>query len=326
MAASAVVAESLGRRFGDFVAVRDVSFTVAEGEAFGFVGPNGAGKSTTINMLCTLLRPTSGQAWIAGLDVARQPLQVRQQIGLVFQDTTLDDYLTAAENLRFHAELYGVDPQIREQRLDAVLEMVGLDDRRGDLVGDFSGGMKRRLEIARGLIHSPRVLFLDEPTVGLDPQTRTHIWEYINELRRREQVTIFLTTHYMDEAEHCDRIAIVDNGSLVAIDTPDALKATIGKDRIELHVDDTSATVAELAGRFAIEARLSEGAVVFHVAGGEQFVPRLFAELRQPIRSIRVARPSLDDVFMTYTGRTIRDAEASSGDRLRANPMMKGRR
>jgi len=294
-----------------------VSFEVAEGEAFGFLGPNGAGKSTTINMLCTLLRPTSGCARIAGLDVAQHPLQVRQQIGLVFQDTTLDDYLTAAENLRFHAELYGVNPKIREQRLDAVLEMVGLGDRRDGLVGDFSGGMKRRLEIARGLIHSPRVLFLDEPTVGLDPQTRAHIWEYINELRRREQITIFLTTHYMDEAEHCDRIAIVDHGSLVAIDTPDALKATVGKDRIELHVDDEAATVSELAARFAIEARLSEGAVIFQVTGGEQFVPRLFAELEQPIRSIRVARPSLDDVFMTYTGRTIRDAEASAGERMR---------
>jgi len=294
-----------------------VSFEVAEGEAFGFLGPNGAGKSTTINMLCTLLRPTSGCARIAGLDVAQHPLQVRQQIGLVFQDTTLDDYLTAAENLRFHAELYGVNPKIREQRLDAVLEMVGLGDRRDGLVGDFSGGMKRRLEIARGLIHSPRVLFLDEPTVGLDPQTRAHIWEYINELRRREQITIFLTTHYMDEAEHCDRIAIVDHGSLVAIDTPDALKATVGKDRIELHVDDEAATVSELAARFAIEARLSEGAVIFQVTGGEQFVPRLFPELEQPIRSIRVARPSLDDVFMTYTGRTIRDAEASAGERMR---------
>src|SRR5665213_76053 len=321
MAASAVVAESLGRRFGDFVAVRDVSFTVAEGEAFGFVGPNGAGKSTTINMLCTLLRPTSGQAWIAGLDVARQPLQVRQQIGLVCQDTTLDDYLTAAENLRFHAELYGVNPAIREQRLDAVLKMVGLDDRRDDLVGDFSGGMKRRLEIARGLIHSPRVLFLDEPTVGLDPQTRAHIWEYINELRVREQITIFLTTHYMEEAEHCDRIAIIDHGSLVAIDSPDALKATIGKDRIELHVEDAAATIAALREQFGIEARLSEGAVAFHVAGGEEFVPHLFAELGEPVQSIRVARPTLDDVFMTYTGRTIRDAEASSGERMRASAM-----
>jgi ABC-2 type transport system ATP-binding protein len=321
MAAAAVVADSLGRRFGDLEAVRDVSFEVGEGEAFGFLGPNGAGKSTTINMLCTLLRPTSGSARIAGLDVARQPLQVRRQIGLVFQDTTLDDYLTAAENLRFHAELYGVGAAVREQRLDALLEMVDLNDRRDDLVSTFSGGMKRRLEIARGLIHSPRVLFLDEPTLGLDPQTRSHIWEYINELRRRETITIFLTTHYMDEAEHCDRIAIIDHGSLVAIDTPDALKATIGKDRIELHVDDVEATIAELKQRFGLEARLSEGTVTFHVADGEQFVPRLFAELTQPIRSIRVARPTLDDVFMTYTGRTIRDAEASAGERLRNHAM-----
>lgn len=321
MAAAAVVADSLGRRFGNLDAVRDVSFEVGEGEAFGFLGPNGAGKSTTINMLCTLLRPTSGSARIAGLDVVRQPLQVRQQIGLVFQDTTLDDYLTAAENLRFHAELYGVDATVREQRLDALLAMVDLDDRRDDLVGTFSGGMKRRLEIARGLIHSPRVLFLDEPTIGLDPQTRTHIWEYINELRRREVITIFLTTHYMEEAEHCDRLAIIDHGSLVAIDTPDALKATIGKDRIELHVDDAEATMAELAERFGLEARLSEGTVTFHVADGEQFVPRLFADLEQPIRSIRVARPTLDDVFMDYTGRTIRDAEASAGERLRNHAM-----
>jgi len=246
---------------------------------------------------------------------------VRRQIGLVFQDTTLDDYLTAAENLRFHAELYGVGAAVREQRLDALLEMVDLNDRRDDLVSTFSGGMKRRLEIARGLIHSPRVLFLDEPTLGLDPQTRSHIWEYINELRRRETITIFLTTHYMDEAEHCDRIAIIDHGSLVAIDTPDALKATIGKDRIELHVDDAETTMAELAERFGLEARLSEGTVTFHVADGEQFVPRLFAELTQPIRSIRVARPTLDDVFMAYTGRTIRDAEASAGERLRNHAM-----
>jgi ABC-2 type transport system ATP-binding protein len=319
VAVPAVFADALGRRFGDLEAVRGISFEVAEGEAFGLLGPNGAGKSTTINMLCTLLRPSSGRAEIAGLDVALRPLEVRAQIGLVFQDTTLDDYLTAEENLRFHAELYGVPPTERGQRLDAVLGMVGLDERRHDLVGTFSGGMKRRLEIARGLIHSPRVLFLDEPTLGLDPQTRTHIWDYINELRRREQITIFLTTHYMDEAEHCDRLAIIDNGSLVAIDTPDALKATIGKDRIELHVDDVQATIAELAQRFGLDAQVSEGAVAFHVAGGEQFVPRLFAELTVPVKSIRVARPTLDDVFMTYTGRTIRDAEASTGERMRTH-------
>jgi ABC-2 type transport system ATP-binding protein len=206
---------------------------------------------------------------------------------------------------------------VREERLTGVLEMVGLEERRTDLVDTFSGGIKRRLEIARGLLHSPRVLFLDEPTIGLDPQTRAHIWEYINELRARERITIFLTTHYMDEAEHCDWLAIIDNGSLVAVGTPDALKATIGEDRIELHVDDAPATIAALAERFGVEARVSEGAVIFHVGGGEEFVPRLFAELGEPVRSIRVARPSLDDVFMTYTGRTIRDAEVSASGRLR---------
>ncbi len=307
----------LRRRFDDVDAVAGVSFDVAEGEVFGFLGPNGAGKSTTINILCTLLRPTSGSARIAGVDVVAEPLWVRQQIGLVFQDTTLDDYLTAEENLSFHAELYGVDPDQLAGRLDAVLAMVDLADRRGHLVGTFSGGMKRRLEIARGLIHSPRVLFLDEPTVGLDPQTRAHIWAYINELRVREQITIFLTTHYMEEAEHCDRIAIIDHGELVAIDTPDALKAMIGKDRIELHVDDAPATIDRLRDRFGIDARLSEGAVTFHVTGGEEFVPRLFAELGKPVNSIRVARPTLDDVFMAHTGRTIRDAEASAGERMR---------
>jgi ABC-2 type transport system ATP-binding protein len=188
--------------------------------------------------------------------------------------------------------------------------------------------MKRRLEIARGLIHSPRVLFLDEPTVGLDPQTRAHIWEYIHELRDREAITIFLTTHYMDEAEHCNRIAIVDNGELVVVDTPDALKAMIGKDRIELQVPDAEATIAALREKFSLEATISEGAVAFHVADGEEFVPKLFADLGQPISSIRVSRPTLDDVFMTYTGRTIRDAEASAGEwrRSRSKRRMRVRR
>jgi ABC-2 type transport system ATP-binding protein len=321
-----VEASGLVRHFGDVVAVRGISFEVNEGEIFGFLGPNGAGKSTTINMLCTLLQPTSGSARIAGFDVVREPLKVRSHIGLVFQDTTLDDYLTASENLRFHAELYGVEPEARAERLDLVLSMVGLIDRKDHLVGTFSGGMKRRLEIARGLIHSPRVLFLDEPTIGLDPQTRAHIWEYIHELRDREAITIFLTTHYMDEAEHCDRIAIVDDGTLVVVDTPDALKALIGKDRIELQVPDGEATITALRERFSLEAQVSEGAVAFHVADGEKFVPKLFAGLGQPISSIRVSRPTLDDVFMTYTGRTIRDAEASVGERMRNRTRIHRRR
>jgi ABC-2 type transport system ATP-binding protein len=321
-----IAVRDLTKRFEQVEAVRGVTFDVAPGETFGFLGPNGAGKSTTISILCTLMRPTSGHASVAGFDVVAEPLRVRSRIGLVFQDTTLDDYLTAAENLRFHAELYGVRRAEVGPRIDQVLEMVGLADRQASLVRTFSGGMKRRLEIARGLLHSPRVLFLDEPTVGLDPQTRSHIWSYINELRTRESITIFLTTHYMDEAEHCDRIAIIDHGELVAEGSPDALKATIGEDRIELQVDDPAAAIEALAAGFGIEAKESEGAVAFHVAGGDQFVPHLFAELTLPIRSIRVSRPTLDDVFMTYTGRTIRDAEASGEDRMRSAPFVRAHR
>ncbi|MGH7642364.1 MAG: ATP-binding cassette domain-containing protein [Candidatus Dormibacteria bacterium] len=321
----AIVAQDLRKSYREIEAVRGVSFEVATGEIFGFLGPNGAGKSTTISMLCTLVLPTAGSAKVAGFDVVADQARVRQRIGLVFQDTTLDDYLTATENLRFHAELYGVPREVVPVRLRQVLEMVDLWERRDGLVQTFSGGMKRRLEIARGLLHAPAVLFLDEPTVGLDPQTRSHIWSYIQELRRREQITIFLTTHYMDEAEYCDRLAIMDNGVLVAVDTPEALKGSIGEDRVELHTDDDQLAIERLAQQFQIKAQISEEAVTFHVPGGEQFVPRLFAELGVVIRSIRVARPTLDDVFMTYTGRTIRDAEASGSDRLRANPWMRAR-
>jgi ABC-2 type transport system ATP-binding protein len=323
---AAVSVRDLVKRFGDVEAVSGISFAVAPGEAFAFLGPNGAGKSTTISILCTLLHPTSGEARVAGCDVVRDPLGVRRRIGLVFQDPTLDDYLTAEENLRFHAQLYRVPASEIPTRLDEVLAMVELTDRRRSLVRTFSGGMKRRLEIARGLMHSPHVLFLDEPTVGLDPQTRSHIWSYINELRTRERITMFLTTHYMDEAENCERIAIIDRGKIVATGTPEALKEAVGKDRIELHVDDPGAVIDELRREFGIEARLSEGQVAFHIAGAEEFAPRLLAELRTPAKSIRIARPTLDDVFMSYTGRTIRDAEASSAERMRARPMMRARR
>jgi ABC-2 type transport system ATP-binding protein len=326
-AASSVVAvRDLVKRFTGVEAVRGISFDVQAGEAFGFLGPNGAGKSTTISILCTLLRPTSGTVSVAGFDVLRDPLAVRRRIGLVFQDPTLDEYLTAEENLRFHAQLYRVPRTQIARRIDEVLEMVELGDRRDSLVRTFSGGMKRRLEIARGLMHSPQVLFLDEPTIGLDPQTRNHIWSYINELRARERTTMFLTTHYMDEAENCDRIAIIDNGVIVASDRPEALKAAVGEDRIELAVDDPTVAISELRERYAIDAQLSEGHVAFHVAGAENFAPRLLAELDTPTRSIRIAHPTLDDVFMTYTGRTIRDAEASAAERLRARPMMRARR
>jgi ABC-2 type transport system ATP-binding protein len=317
---SAVSVNGLVKRYDEVEAVRGIEFEVASGEIFGFLGPNGAGKSTTINMLCTLVRPSGGSAHVAGYDVVSERDDVRRNIGLVFQDTTLDGYLSAEQNLQLHAELYGVPRELVGERMRQVMEMVGLWERRGSLVNTFSGGMKRRLEIARGLLHSPRVLFLDEPTVGLDPQTRSSIWRYIRELKAREDITIFLTTHYMDEAEYCDRIAIMDQGRIIVLDTPEALKAEVGKDRVQIQTDDDQAAIAGLRERFDIEATVAEGAVTFGVPEGGQFVPRLFDEwdpALPAIRSVSVARPSLDDVFMSHTGTTIRDAESGQTDTRR---------
>jgi ABC-2 type transport system ATP-binding protein len=308
---AAIVVKQLRKSYGEVEAVRGVDFDVPPGEVFGFLGPNGAGKTTTINMLCTLVRPSGGTAQVAGHDVVRERDSVRRNIGLVFQEPTLDGYLTAEQNLRLHAELYGVQSGLVAPRMRQVLEMVGLWERRDSPVQTFSGGMRRRLEIARGLMHSPRVLFLDEPTLGLDPQTRSSIWRYIGELRESEQITIFMTTHYMDEAEMCDRIAIMDRGEIVALDTPAALKADVGADRVRIQTDDDEAAIEALAERFELEGRVSEGAVTFFVRAGEEFVPRLFTELGMPIRSVSVSRPTLDDVFMSHTGTTIRDAEES---------------
>jgi ABC-2 type transport system ATP-binding protein len=321
----AVSVHGLVKRYDDVEAVTGIDFDVTTGETFGFLGPNGAGKSTTIGMLCTLVRPTGGRASVAGYDVATERDEVRRNIGLVFQDTTLDGYLTAEQNLRLHAELYGVPRALVPARMREVLEMVGLWERRASRVATFSGGMKRRLEIARGLLHSPRVLFLDEPTVGLDPQTRSSIWGYIRELKAREDITIFLTTHYMDEAEYCDRIAIMDRGKIIVLDTPEALKASVGRDRVQITTDDDDAAIAALRERFGLEATVAEGLVTIAVESGEQFVPRLFAELGVPIRSVSVSRPSLDDVFMSYTGTTIRDAESSTNDRNRQFARMMAR-
>jgi len=301
---SAITVRGLRKSYGPVEAVRGVDFDVAPGETFGFLGPNGAGKSTTIKILCTLARATSGSASVAGFDVATQRDEVRRRIGLVFQETTLDNYLSAAQNLRFHAELYGMPRQLVGPRMQQVLEMVGLWERRDAKVLTYSGGMKRRLEIARGLMHSPRVLFLDEPTVGLDPQTRASMWSYIHELREQEEITIFLTTHYMDEAEHCDRIAIMDEGTLVALDTPDALKATVGTDRVTIRTEDDDAALARLP-----EGVRTDDGIVLNVPDGEFYVPHLFGTLGVPITSVSISRPSLDDVFLSYTGRTIRDSE-----------------
>jgi ABC-2 type transport system ATP-binding protein len=322
---AAVSVRGLVKRYDEVEAVSGIDLDVEAGETFGFLGPNGAGKTTTIGVLCTLVRPTGGGATVAGHDVARERDEVRRNIGLVFQETTLDGYLTAEENLRLHAELYGVPRAAVPDRMRQVMEMVGLWERRASLVRTFSGGMKRRLEIARGLLHSPRVLFLDEPTVGLDPQTRSSIWGYIRELKEREDITIFLTTHYMDEAEYCDRIAIMDRGRIIVLDTPAALKASVGRDRVQIGTDDDEAAIAALRERFGLEATVAEGLVTFAVENGGQFVPRLFAELGVPIRSVSVSRPSLDDVFMSYTGTTIRDAEASQTDRSRQFARMMAR-
>jgi ABC-2 type transport system ATP-binding protein len=325
----AISVRGLVKHFGEVEAVKGVNFEVATGEVYGFLGPNGAGKTTTINMLCTLVKPTAGEASVAGHDVVKERDDVRRNIGLVFQDPTLDAYLTAEQNLKLHAELYGLQRDLVKPRMRQVLEMVGLWERKDSVVGTYSGGMRRRLEIARGMMHSPRVLFLDEPTIGLDPQTRRSIWNYIAELKEREDITIFMTTHYMDEAEWCDRIAIMDHGEIVALDTPESLKAQIGRDRVTIHTDNDEAAIAALADQFGIEAGVVEGAVVFGVPGGEEFVPRLFAELGVPIKAVSVSRPTLDDVFMSHTGTTIRDAEEDAGknrNRMMMQAMHGGRR
>jgi ABC-2 type transport system ATP-binding protein len=305
----AVEVEHLVKQFGDFTAVDDVSFAVEPGELFGFLGPNGAGKTTTISILCTLLSPSGGAARVAGYDVATQPSEVRSNIGLVFQEITLDDYLTGAENLKFHAVLYGCPPRQVRERAAPLLEMVGLTDR---------------LEIARGLLHAPRVLFLDEPTIGLDPQTRAHIWDYVDTLREREDTTMFLTTHYMDEAERCDRIAIIDRGKIVAIDTPSALKASIGSDVVTIETADDTLALEQVANGLAIDGELTKDGLRLRVPDGEGFVPQLFEHLSLGIRNVNVRRPSLDDVFMEYTGRDIRDAEAGANDQFKMNAMTRG--
>jgi ABC-2 type transport system ATP-binding protein len=319
----AVEVDGLVRRFGDFTAVDGISFAVEPGELFGFLGPNGAGKTTTISILCTLLNPSDGTARVAGYDVVADRTKVRSSIGLVFQEITLDDYLTAEENLRFHAVMYGVPPKDIEPRMNPLLEMVGLSGRKDQEVRFFSGGMKRRLEIARGLLHTPRVLFLDEPTIGLDPQTRFHIWDYVDELRARERTTMFLTTHYMDEAERCDRIAIIDQGRIVAIDTPSELKASVGADTVTMTTADDNRAIEQLREHFDVTAERRHDQLVLHVPDGDEFVPKIFAALDVRVSSVNVRRPSLDDVFIKYTGRDIRDAEAGNVAQLTSNPMVR---
>jgi ABC-2 type transport system ATP-binding protein len=305
----------LGKDFGSFTAVAEIDFQVYRQEIFGFLGPNGAGKSTTINMLATLLRPTRGRAELAGHDVRTQPNEVRQAIGMVFQDPSLDERLTAEENLYFHALLYNVPRALRAERMEQVLNIVGLTDRRRSLVRTFSGGMKRRLEIARGLLHHPAVLFLDEPTAGLDPQTRNAIWEHVRRLRDEVGITVFMTTHYMNEAENCDRIAVIDHGKIQALDTPAALKQLLGGDVIIVAGDRE--LQHDIAARYGVRVQEVGGEFHFQVTRGAEFVPRVVVDFDDRVRSIQVKQPSLDDVFLFLTGRVIREEEGSELDRMR---------
>jgi ABC-2 type transport system ATP-binding protein len=304
---SIISVKNLSKQFKSIKAVDGITFSVNAGEVFGFLGPNGAGKSTTINILCTLLSPTAGNAEIAGYDCVKNPDEVRSAIGLIFQDTTLDAGLTAYENLQFHAYLYNLDRKLTERRIDEMLAVVELSNRKHDLIKNFSGGMKRRLEIARGLIHYPRVLFLDEPTLGLDPQTRNTIWDFINTLRKQEKITVFMTTHYMEEAENCDRIAIIDHGKIIAEGTPATLKQVVRGDVIHLVTEDNKRAVGEIQRLFQIAAREENGGLVLETEKGDEFIPKLIHELPVRTMSVSLKKPTLNDVFLKLTGRTIRD-------------------
>jgi len=314
---SNITVERLTKKFNGLTAVDGISFSVEPGEVFGFLGPNGAGKSTTINILCTLLSPTSGQASVAGFDCVRQPDLVRQSIGIIFQDPTLDNGLTAYENLLFHAYLYNLNRATARSRIDEVLKLVDLDSRKNDIVRKFSGGMKRRLEIARGLLHYPKVLFMDEPTLGLDPQTRNMIWEFIRSLKVRTGITIFMTTHYLEEAEFCDRVAIIDLGKIISMGSPAELKASLKGDTLTLTSRDDRALAAEISERFGLTAAPVTGGLSLTVERGEEFLPALIKGLKAEVLSVSLTRPSLNDVFLALTGKSIREEEAEMNAPLR---------
>ena len=307
-----IEARNLTRRFNGLTAVDHVNLDVEEGEIFGFLGPNGAGKTTTIKMLTTLLRPSEGWARICGYDVVRQPDLVRRSIGVVFQEPALDDQLTGRENLDFHARLYGLSRREREERIEEVLRLVGLRDRADELVKSYSGGMRRRLELARGFVHHPKVLFLDEPTLGLDVQTRRAIWNYIMELNRREGITIFLTTHYLEEADKLsDRVAIIDRGKILAVDSPRNLKDRIGSDVISLTCSEPSRLGRILESASWVRGvKHHGGGLSIYVEIGEEKIPeiiRMAEENGIRISSITLREPSLEDVYLSFTGRSIRE-------------------
>jgi len=306
----------LTKKFGDLVAVDKLNIGVEQGEVFALLGPNGAGKTTTISMLCTILKTTSGTAKVNGYDIVKQATQVRKSIGIVFQDPSIDDRLTGRENLYMHANLYGVPTSEQKPRIESVLKLVELEDRADDILRTYSSGMRRRLEIARGLIHYPKILFLDEPTIGLDPQTREHIWTYIQELKKTHDITIVLTTHYMEEADKLsDRVAIIDYGKIVALDTPAKLKETLEGDVITIKTENPQKLASALTKMLAIsKTRITDDSVEITVREGKKLLPKivdLATEYGVDIESVSNREPTLEDVFIHYTGRAIR-TEGSS--------------
>jgi ABC-2 type transport system ATP-binding protein len=319
----AITVDKLTRQFNGFVAVDHISFTVNAGELFGVLGPNGAGKTTTINLLSTLLKPTSGYAEVAGHNVSKDKDNVRRNIGIVFQEPALDDKLTGKENLEFHAMMYGMNKADRRKRIKEVLELVELTDKANVLVEKYSGGMKRRLEIARGLIHKPEVLFLDEPTLGLDAQTRRHVWNYIKILNKEHNVTIILTTHYMEEADYlCDRIGIIDHGKIIALDTSANLKDLLGGDVVSLEIEgDGEELMTHLKElRWVKAIKKHDRTLHLTMEKGERRIPELISiahKLGITVLSVNLREPSLEDVFLHFTGKTMREKEASQRERSR---------
>jgi ABC-2 type transport system ATP-binding protein len=317
----AVTVENLTKKFGDFTAVDNISFDIDENEIFGLLGPNGAGKSTTISILATMSDPTSGKAIVNGHDTADDEDGVRKSIGIVFQDQSLDEELTAWENMDFHGRLYRIPGETRDKRIKELLELVGLYDRKDDLVKTFSGGMRRRLEIARGLLHRPKVLFLDEPTLGLDPQTRNYLWEYIENLNREFGISVIITTHYMEEADRlCNRIGIIDRGRIIALDTPENLKNSIGGDLITVKSPDFREKISGLDLPWIKNIECHEGFFTITLSNAEEHLTAVISALLDKgieISSVSVHKPTLEDVFLHYTGKTIRDAEADAKDHMR---------
>ncbi len=304
--------ENLSKHYGDLKAVDGISFKVNRGEIFGFLGPNGAGKTTTIKMLTGLLKPTSGTCKVSGMDVSREPMKVRKQIGLVFQTSSLDEKLTGRENLSFHSRLYNVPRDLEKERIEDLSERVGLSDRLSERTENYSGGMKRRLELIRGLIHHPKVLFLDEPTLGLDPQTRNHIWDYIQELKQEEDLSIFLTTHYMDEVELAQRTAIIDEGKIIALDTIQTLKDELGGDLVFIQTEDNEKSRKSLEENLDLKVEKVDSKLKLTVDKGKEWIPRLTKLISEDIKSINLHEPTMDDVFLHLTGKEIRDQ--GSGD------------